>query len=56
MPNLLKTTEDVAEDLIMAIEEILEPDEEEVRVTKSWRKSNLQIYAASEMIEKLKEF
>ena len=55
MPNLLRTTEAYAEDLVMATEEILEPDDDEVVVNKGFRKSHLQILAVSEMILRLKE-
>ena len=40
LPNLEKTTEAYAEDLVMAIEEILEPIDE-VIINPSWRKSNI---------------
>ena len=41
LPNLLRTTEAYAEDLVMATEEILEPDDDEVVVNKGFRKSHL---------------
>ena len=54
LPNLDKTTEDYAEDLIMAIEEILEPDKA-VKQSISWCKSHLRYLAVARMILHLKK-
>ena len=54
LPNLDMTTEDYAEDLIMAIKEILEPGED-VKNCSSWCKSHLRILAVSQMILHLKK-
>lgn len=54
LPNLVNTTDAYAEDLIYAIEEILEP-KQEIQETKSWGNSRLRILAASSMLERLQE-
>ena len=51
LPNLAKTTDAYAEDLLYAIEEIFEPIQE-VQETKSWQNSRLRVLAVTQMIER----
>lgn len=54
LPNLINCEEAYAEDLIMAIEDLLSPSEE-VQACLSWQRSRLRILAVAQMMNRLVE-
>lgn len=58
LPNLEATTVDFSDDLVMAIDELLNPNEDGAgfTATQSWRDSQTRVYAAGEIIRKLDNF
>ena len=54
LPNLLTATVDVSDDLVMAIDELLNPTEQ-LKKSKSWRASRLCFLLCVKIIQRLSE-
>ena len=55
LPNLAATTIDYSDDLVLAVDDLLHPEEIELKNTPAWQSSRLRICAVALIIERLHE-